>query len=179
MGEKAALEAKLAGEGDIEPAQGIPGGQVPFMILEFLWLASSSLVIGTTFGLMAALILKWINLNDFPVKEVCIMLMTAFVGYTFAEHFNFSGIITMFSAGFTMAHYAYYNLSKEAKKGSSLAIEAISALAEAFLYCYIGISALSIKSEHVVPEFVVAITVATAIGRFISVFLPITVIWLC
>ena len=80
----------------------------------FVVLACSSLAIGICFGLFASWILKAVNMNHHAVKECCIMVMTAFMGYTFAEHFNFSGIITMFSSGFTMAHYAYYNISREA-----------------------------------------------------------------
>jgi len=53
----------------------------------------------------------------------------------------------------------------------------ISSLAESFLYVYIGISALSIKPEFVVPEFIVTVTMATAVARFISVFTPVTVIY--
>jgi len=84
------------------------------MIFEFFLLAGVSLTLGILFALIAALILKRIDLNHFPVKECCIMVMVAFVAYSFAEHFNFSGIITMFSCGFTISHYAYYNISKEA-----------------------------------------------------------------
>ena len=51
-------------------------------------------------------------------------------------------------------------------------------MAESFLYVYLGISAISIESEFVIPKFIVVVLVATIIARFLSVFLPIYTIFL-
>ena len=54
----------------------------------------------------------------------------------------------------------------------------LSALAEAFLYVYIGVSAISIDMDYVIPEFITTVTIATAIARFVSVFTPMFCLYL-
>ena len=56
--------------------------------------------------------------------------------------------------------------------------EIVSGMAESFLYVYLGISAVSIESEYVIPEFIGVVLLATIIARFVSVFLPIYLIYL-
>jgi NhaP-type Na+/H+ or K+/H+ antiporter len=70
------------------------------------------LILGIFFGLLASLILKKVNMNEHPVGECIILQATAYLAYIFAEQFSFSGIITMFSCGFTLAHYAFFNISR-------------------------------------------------------------------
>jgi NhaP-type Na+/H+ or K+/H+ antiporter len=51
-------------------------------------------------------------------------------------------------------------------------------MAESFLYVYLGISAISIEAEYVIPKFIVVVMLATIIARFVSVFIPMYVIYL-
>ena len=91
--------------------------------LEFIWLASISLILGITFGLMCAFILKKVNLDDEPVKQCLMIITAAYFAYLTSETMNFSGIITLFSCGFTLAHYAQLNVSKSASEGSVITVE--------------------------------------------------------
>jgi NhaP-type Na+/H+ or K+/H+ antiporter len=84
------------------------------MLLTFFYLAISSLVMGICFGLIASLLLKKINMNDNPIRECMVILSSGYLAYLMAESVHFSGIMTIFSCGFTMAHYAYYNVSATA-----------------------------------------------------------------
>ena len=78
-----------------------------------------------------------------------------------------------------MAHYAYYNVSKKARKGSVIAVEVTSNLAETFLFVYLGLSSLAIKPETVKWDFIGCVLVATLVARFFSVFIPLGLIWCC
>lgn len=115
------------------------------MLLGFIVLSISSTLIGIAFGLLCSIVLKVIpKLEHQPVKECIILFVFAYMSYLFAENFQLSGIITLFCCGFTMAHYAYYNISADCKIGSAIAVETAASIAESFLYVYLGLSAISI-----------------------------------
>lgn len=46
-----------------------------------------------------------------------------------------------------MGHYSFMNISQEAQRGTGLAFETVSYIAEAFVFAYLGASMLSINSE--------------------------------
>ena len=79
----------------------------------FLYLSLMSILIGITVGLLASLILKHMpSLQAYPVREMFFLILVAYLGYVVSEVAHFSGIITLFCSGFTMAHYGYYNISQ-------------------------------------------------------------------
>lgn len=43
-----------------------------------------------------------------------------------------------------MGHYAFMNISEESQRGTGLAFETVSYIAEAFVYAYLGASILGI-----------------------------------
>ena len=101
----------------------ISGGEIGLAILHFIYLSAASILIGIGFGLMSALITKRVvDMRKYPVREIILVFMMAYISYTVSEILNFSGIITLFCCGFTMNHYTYYNLSDESKSGSVLSI---------------------------------------------------------
>ena len=62
---------------------------------------------------------------------------------------NRSGIVSVFSCGICMAHYAWYNLTWIAQVSCHHVIKAISQACENFVYCYLGMAAaLSFKSDY-------------------------------
>jgi len=81
---------------------------------------------GACVGLLVSWVLKVFNLGYDPVKECTIMLTFAYLSYLFAEQSALSGIISMFSCGLFMAHYAYWNISKKARAGTELTVCSIA-----------------------------------------------------
>lgn len=74
-------------------------------------------------GLLTAFILKHTpGIREEPVKEITVIVVFGYLSYMVTEAMGFSGIIALFCSGFTMSHYAYYNISFSAQSGSSLAI---------------------------------------------------------
>ena len=70
-----------------------------------------------------------------------------------------------------MAHYAYYNVSKECQTGSILAVETLSSVAEGFLFVYLGMSSLAIRQENVNLTLIFFTIVGTLLARFLGVVL--------
>jgi solute carrier family 9 (sodium/hydrogen exchanger), member 3 len=76
--------------------------------------------VGVLFGLAAAYLLKnlaqALKTQDYhqqSSKECTVLFAIAYLSYLIAESFHLSGIITLFCCGFTMAHYAYHNVTEE------------------------------------------------------------------
>jgi sodium/hydrogen exchanger-like protein 6/7 len=138
-----------------------------------MFLAVSSIIIGLVVGLFTAIIFKYIpKLNDQPVKECAMLFTLSYLSYIIAEYCECSGIISLFSCGFTLSHYAYHNLSKESKKGTLISSETAAMLAESFLYVYLGMSSLSVKKEQIFPSLILFTLFATVVARMISVLIP-------
>jgi len=145
--------------------------------VNFITLSLASLLIGISFGLITSLVLKHLPyLNENPVKETTIIIVFAYLSFLFAEEFKFSGIITLFSSGFTMSHYAYYNVSRECQSGSKIIVETISNISESFLYVYLGLSALTIESKNVIPSLIAVVLFGAILARLISVLVPVGIL---
>ena len=55
------------------------------------------------------------ELHKYPILETAILLLHAYSSYLLAEGLKLSGIVAILFAGIVLAHYAYKNLSEEAK----------------------------------------------------------------
>jgi NhaP-type Na+/H+ or K+/H+ antiporter len=148
------------------------------MVGDFFSLSFKSILMGAVIGLLCSWVLKTFNLNYDPVKECTIMLTFAYLSYLVAEQSALSGIISMFSCGLFMAHYAYWNISKKAWQGTEVAVNTISNINQSFLYIYMGLSAFSIEKEYVKTDMIVVTLVAIFVCRIFSVGVPILVVYL-
>jgi sodium/hydrogen exchanger-like protein 6/7 len=132
-----------------------------------------SVVIGLGFGLLGSFLFKSVpSMKEHPVREVCLVILVAYLSYIVAEATEMSGIMTIFCCGFTLSHYAFYNISEESQVGSTLAINTIAHAAEAFLFAYLGLAMYGINEDEFSLVFAVMIIGAGAIARLIAVFLP-------
>ena len=112
----------------------------------FLYLSVVSIIIGVAFGLFSAFVLKNVKtMKEHPVMEIFFLLLASYLCYVIAEMSAFSGIMTIFCCGFTMSHYAYYNISEESKNGSVLTVSTLGYAAEAFLFTYLGLGIFGIN----------------------------------
>lgn len=85
---------------------------VGLISLQFLMLGVVSLLIGIIFGLSQSYLMKKVrSLTRDPVAECAIIFAVGYISYVVAELLHQSGIISLLTAGVTMAHYGWYNLS--------------------------------------------------------------------
>jgi solute carrier family 9 (sodium/hydrogen exchanger), member 6/7 len=152
--------------------------EISGMIINFFSLSIRSIIMGALVGLLVSYVLKVFNLNYDPIKETTIMIMFAYLSYLFAEQTALSGIISMFSCGLFMAHYAYWNISKKARVGTEMAVCTIANCNQSFLYIYMGLSAFSIEMEYVHMNMVYTTLIAIFVCRIFSVGVPIFLVWL-
>jgi NhaP-type Na+/H+ or K+/H+ antiporter len=62
------------------------------------------------------------------------------MGYSFAEMFDLSGVISLLVIGITLSHYNFYNLSMTGQVSAGVALQAISTFAEGFIFVYLGLN---------------------------------------
>lgn len=118
------------------------------MFFDFIYLFFFSLALGLLFGFGLSYLLK---INEsflrFPIKETSLILLNGYLTYLIGEVSGLSGIISLFTCAIIMGHYSFMNISQEAQRGTGLAFETVSYVAEAFVFAYLGASVLSINSQ--------------------------------
>lgn len=86
------------------------------IIGQFFLIGSLSLIIGIIFGLICALVLKYMKFVKIsPIFEISCIFFLAYVSYIFCRYFDLSGIISLLVCGIAMAHYSFHNLTLTAK----------------------------------------------------------------
>lgn len=79
------------------------------------------MIIGLIFGLASALMFKTFrSLAQMVVVEISMLFLCAYMSYVVAELFELSGIISLLTAGIMMAHYTWFNLSRQGRHSSSV-----------------------------------------------------------
>ena len=137
----------------------------------------TSFALGIAFGLIGSLLLKCLpTLKLRPTRETLLVLVIGYVAYLTADALNLSGIISLFCCGFTLAHYGYYNLSKQGRRGSIAISETLSYLAEAFLYTYLGLTLFAVEPSNVNIRFTAYMLGVMLACRAAAVFLPLLLI---
>jgi len=79
---------------------------------------------------------------------------------------GYSGIITLFTSGIMLTHYAYYNLSERSRQTINLQFGTIGFGAEAFVFAYMGITFFSFSRFDWSITFIIFEFVFVLIARF-------------
>ncbi|KAM0063779.1 putative cation/H+ exchanger, cation/H+ exchanger, CPA1 family [Helianthus debilis subsp. tardiflorus] len=113
------------------------------ILLDFLYLFSTSTVLGISAGLLASYILRGLGFGRHSsVREISLMILIAYLSYMLAELFELSGILTVFFSGVLMSHYAWHNVTESSRVTTKHAFAAMSFIAETFIFLYVGMDAL-------------------------------------
>ena len=89
---------------------------VPSLAMEVSLQLLVSAIIGMFCGLLNARIFKaQPSLRHFPIHQTALVMLFGYLAYAAAEAFGVSGILTLFIAAVTQAHYAWHSLSKSAQ----------------------------------------------------------------
>ncbi|KAJ4841181.1 Sodium/hydrogen exchanger 4 [Turnera subulata] len=114
------------------------------VIGNFLYLFSTSTILGITCGLLTAYILKTLYFGRHSsVREIALMGLMAYLSYMLAELCDLSGILTVFFCGILMSHYAWHNVTESSR------ITTRQVLLETFIFLYVGMDALDIEKWKV------------------------------
>lgn len=70
-----------------------------------------------------------------------------------------------------MGHYTFMNISEESQRGTGLAFETVSYIAEAFVYAYLGASIFSISGNWLAVAFSALVLVFLPFVRAVMVYI--------
>ncbi|CBI26718.3 unnamed protein product, partial [Vitis vinifera] len=116
------------------------------VLLDSLYLFSTSTALGVVAGLLTAYTLKTLYIGRHStVREIALMVLMAYLSYTLAELFHLSGILTVFFCGILMSHYASHNVTQSSRITTRHIFATMSFIAETFIFLYVGIDALDIE----------------------------------
>ena len=133
----------------------------------FLW----SFVIGLGMGIIGSLILK--SLKKYSIgrpAECALICLFAYLSYILSEELELSPIIALLFNGIFNSHYSFYNLSFQAREESSILSRVLSAIAEAFVFVYLGLTAVHYFQVAFSWSFMLFELCVVMFGRFVSVF---------
>jgi NhaP-type Na+/H+ or K+/H+ antiporter len=135
----------------------------------FIFLAICSLFVGLFYGLFSALLLKKCRmLSHNPAVESVFVFSFAYLSYATSERFHFSGLIALMTTGVMMSQYSWYNLSPQAKTGTTLAFSFIGLAFEAFVFAYLGLACFSYHTYNWSTELIFVLGAATITARFMT-----------
>ena len=126
------------------------GGEFTFssvmgMFGTFVSLFGWSFVIGLGMGIVGSLILKSLKKYSIGRQAECALIcLFAYLSYILSEELELSPIIALLFNGIFNSHYSFYNLSFQAREESSILSRVLSALAEAFVFVYLGLTAVPV-----------------------------------
>lgn len=146
--------------------------KTPFSIFgSFLLLGVVSILVGLCIGLLGSYIFKRIRLLTIsPIRETLLIFVFGYLAYSISELLQMSGIISLLTAGISMAHYGWYNLSPQGKHVSSSSFQVIGYGAEAFIFGYLGLTFFTRTNHEWSWEFVVMELFVIVIGRSAGIF---------
>jgi NhaP-type Na+/H+ or K+/H+ antiporter len=182
------LFSVVVGEGITNDAVGIiifntvlqeaaPGSRFSVMTFikivgSFVLLCVVSTVIGFIVGIIGSLTLKTFRgISHNPILETITIMGFGFLSYLVAERVEFSGIISVLSAAFTLRAFGEPNLSDDGKHHTAATLEFVGALFEGFVFTSIGLSFGSFVHMPWSMQLSIGMFFNVLIFRFIGVFL--------
>ncbi|KAI3456856.1 hypothetical protein Pfo_013519, partial [Paulownia fortunei] len=124
----------------------VDGWTAVHVLVDFLYLFSTSTALGVAAGLLTAYVLKGLYFGRHSsVREIALMVLMAYLSYMLAELFELSGILTVFFSGIFMSHYAWHNVTDSSRITTRHVFAMMSFIAETFIFLYVGMDALDIE----------------------------------
>ncbi|HEU0118429.1 MAG TPA: sodium:proton antiporter [Alphaproteobacteria bacterium] len=149
----------------------VPNLTAEQILLLFLWEGSGSIILGMTLGWLTHRLLR--QLDDYKVG-VLLTLALVTGGYTLAEIIHVSAPITIVAAGLVIGnHGQMFGVSDRTRRHLDMFWELLDEILNAVLFILIGlqIMVISLKISYLALGLVAV--VATLIGRYVSVALPV------
>ena len=130
-----------------------------------------SFFIGLGMGVVGSLVLKSLKKYSIGRQAECALIcLFAYLSYILSETLELSPIIALLFNGIFNSNYSFYNLSFQAREESSVLSRVLSALAEAFVFVYLGLTAVHYFQVAFSWSFMIFELIVVVAGRFVSVY---------
>jgi sodium/hydrogen exchanger 8 len=86
------------------------------------------------------------------------------------EELGLSPIIALLFNGIFMSHYAFYNLSFQAREESSVVTRIMSNIAEAFVFTYLGLTVIYYMTHSFSLSFIIWELLFVLLGRVTAIY---------
>ncbi|CAA6670835.1 unnamed protein product [Spirodela intermedia] len=117
---------------------------------DFLFLFSTSTILGVCSGLLTAYVIKALYFGRHSTdREIALMALMAYLSYMLAELFRLSSILTVFFCGIVMSHYAWHNVTESSRTTTRHVFATMSFIAETFIFLYVGMDAVDMEKWKV------------------------------
>ncbi|KAL0225438.1 hypothetical protein RCL1_003350 [Eukaryota sp. TZLM3-RCL] len=103
----------------------------------FLLVSSGGLIIGIVFGIFSTFMTLFTK--NTAILEPLVILVTAYLSYTLAEAFHFSGIVSILVVGIMNSIYIEQNISYYSSVTLKYLLKLLSSTAETIIFIYLGI----------------------------------------
>ncbi|CAL9751507.1 unnamed protein product [Musa acuminata subsp. burmannicoides] len=125
----------------------LEGWAVLHVFGDFLYLFSTSTILGIAIGLLTSYALRalYFGSRHSTDREIALMVLMAYLSYMMAELSQLSGILTVFFCGIVMSHYAWHNVTENSRITTRHIFATMSFIAETFIFLYVGMDALDIE----------------------------------
>ncbi|KAL1827405.1 hypothetical protein ACET3Z_005817 [Daucus carota] len=119
----------------------------------FLFLFTTSTLLGVSVGLFSAFIMKKLHPGRHSSdREMALMILMAYLSYMMAELFDLSGILTAFFCGLVMSHYTWHSMTDGSKVATRHAFATFSFICEICIFLYVGMDALDLEKWNFVSS---------------------------
>ncbi|XP_005102642.1 sodium/hydrogen exchanger 8 [Aplysia californica] len=153
------------------PTAVVTSGTAAFFqaLSRFCLMFFASAAIGVAFGLVSAMLTKFIDLHKTPSLEVGIVFCFSYLPYALAEGIHLSGIMAILFCGIVMSHYTHLNLSPVSQITVQQTFRTIAFIAETCVFAYLGLAIFSFK-VNVKPAFTIWSIILILLGRAFNIF---------
>jgi len=141
---------------------------VLWAVFTFVYSFLVSLFMGIFVSLLAALTFKHGHLHN-EMVECMVMFLYSYLAFELAEAPHLSGIVASLAFGLASQHYAYHNLTPDAKMLTRKLFKVGAMLSEAVIFFYVGANVFLLDTfGH--PGFVIWSIVLCLAARGVNVF---------
>ena len=150
-------------------------GKVTLGILEFgitfVVNFAGSLILGIVSGILAAMLLKYVDMRQNKLLELSIYIMIMYVPFLLAEILQLSGIVAILFSGIAARRYVVPNLSESTDEHSEMFFRLAAHLAETSIFLELGLSVAGLSGRGLFHwTFIMWSLLACLVGRALNVY---------
>ena len=156
-------------------------GKIVLGVVEFLIFFTvdfvGSLCLGVLSGVLAALLLKVVDMRQTKLLELSLYIMIMYVPFLLAEMIHLSGIVTILFTGIAARRYCVPNLSEQTEENADVFFRLAAHLAETSIFLELGLSVAGLSGHGIFyGKFILWAFLACLVGRALNVY-PITIFY--